>query len=510
MTGRPSKEQERDAHGDIGALQQLCRLLQEDARTGDLDRSHAALTLARPIVAKAAVLKLGLPYLDALENSAQASFGSLQGKAAVKDFVARVLQPALEHKAPPPKPRKGSLLRRVSRIALGLTLGLTVLSGGVKSQNAPHAEKIDFIAYTVPQQPALVDNNAATPQPQLQTARELEQDFARSRMGRELLQFMRQHSISFSYDSTMAAGNYAEYSPERSAITMRPTLGREDQVIYLAHELRHAWQDKVLDYWGWERKHLSPAQRFTLRRFLEADARAFSAFFEAERRRTLGGPEPDYGTAEPEKIMSGLLRQEFNSRNGLTLQEYRTIALEHTFGVLSNYNPRHFELMQLSVSNFGSRILAADDPGNGTDYAAIRGNLNALQAEFDHAPTDAEFFAYLRRFGGMSFSATAPTSLQDPAVTDDTLLNAYPRRVNDATLAATAVPAIDSTIRTLTEQYNGHRRRVAELQGENELKIAEAEQTQTPEAVPPVGPAGTLPKEQEMPKPSGPRPPGAS
>lgn len=503
---RPSKEQERDAHGDIGAVQQLCRLLQDDARTGDLDRSHAALTLARPLVAKAAVLKLGLPYLHALENSTAASFGSLQGKAAVKDFVARVLQPVLERKPAPPKPRKQSLLRRVSRIALGLTLGLTVLTTGVKSQIAsPPAEKIDFITYTVPQQPALVETAAA---PQLQTARELERDFARSRMGRELLQFMRQHNIGFSYDSAMAAGNYAEYSPERGAITMRPTLGREDQVIYLAHELRHAWQDKVLDYWGWERKRLTPAQRFTLRRFLEADARAFSAFFEAERRRTLGGPEPDYGTAEPEKIMSGQLRQEFNSRNGLTLGEYRTIALENTFGVLSNYNPRHFELMQLSISNFGNRILAADDPGNGMDYAAIRNNLNALQAEFDRAPTDAEFFAYLRRFGGMSFSTTAPTSLQDSSVTDDTLLNGYPRRVNDAAQAATVVPAIDSTIRSLTEQYNGHRRRVAELQGQNDVKIAEAERSEVPETISPAGPVETLPKGQEAPK--APRSPGMS
>lgn len=431
---------------DDPAVVAIRNALKAAAESGDFENARAALVLAPAKAAKRAIILMGVPYLDEIRKLPQG-----------KDFIEFALKPALAKKdVPPPPPakaKKPQLLRTVSRWVLSGMLGLVLIGNTIHSQE-PQAP--------LPAPVPAADTARMLPLVTI-TEQTLKDELARTTRGRELLAFMTQHNISLRYDSTMGT-DYARYNSNTSVMSMSPALGLEEQLIYLAHEVRHGWQDKVLGYPQMEARHLTPEQRFALRRFMEADARAFSALFGAERRLELGGPEPSYGTAVPELVMLSKMRREFNSWNGLTNAEYRAIGFEYSLGVLGNYNATHFKIAQDAISNFGLRVLAADDPGNGTDYAQIRANLLALRIDFADAPGAAEFMTYLRRYGGMSMDPAAPTPLQSRYVTDATLMQDYPRRVRDDNARAGVVKEINATLDTLTQQYNGHRRRITELE----------------------------------------------
>lgn len=366
------------------------------------------------------------------------------------DAKADAMRHVLAQQAKPKKPR--GFFSRVSRHAILLVLALTTLNGPVRSdQPAP------------PPAPA-----AATEQ--VQAIAELKADFGRTPLGRQLLDYVQAKGIAILYEPNQPT-SYAAFQPDQNRIIVRPNLSREEQVIYLAHEIRHSWQQHELHYAGMEARQLTPEQRFTLRRFLEADARAFSAYFTADRHERLGMNDVQFGTAQAERQMVTLLRNEFNSADGLTPAEYRVLGLENSFGFLQGYNEKHLAMVTTRLENFAQRIERADDANGGRDYLQIRENLLRLTRERNNAPSAHEFEVYLRHFGGTSFNVKAPTSLHDPGITLQTLTYTYPRRQNNDAAGANA-QAINDVLNPLTAQFNAQNRRINEMRAQNDANIA--------------------------------------
>lgn len=375
------------------------------------------------------------------------------------DAKTEAMRFVLAQKEKPKRPR--GFWSRVSRTALLFVLAMTALNQPVFSDlPAP------------PPAPAVAQMTAG----QVQTIAQLEADFGRTPLGRQLLDYVHARGITISYEADQPT-SYAAFQPDANRIIVRPDLSREEQVIYLAHEIRHSWQQHELHYTGMEARQLSPEQRFTLRRFLEADARAFSSFFTADRHERLGMNDVDFATAQRERQIVTLLRGEFNSANGLTPAEYRVLGLENSFGFLSGYNARHFDMVTGRLDRFGARIEAADDANGGNDYARIRENLLRLTRERNNAPSAHEFEVYLRHFGGTSFNVAARTPLQDPAVTTHTLTYTYSRRVNNDNDGADA-KAVNDTLRPLTAQYNAQNRRINEMRARNDANLARQREIQ--------------------------------
>jgi hypothetical protein len=372
-----------------------------------------------------------------------------QPEAPAPDATADAMRHVLAQQAKPKKPR--GFFGRVSRHAILLVLALTALNGPVRSdQPAPP--------------PA-----ATTEQVQPSTA-ELQADFSRTPLGRQLMDYVQAKGITIRYEANLPT-SYAAFVPDQNSILVRPNLSREEQVIYLAHEIRHSWQQHELHYAGMEARQLTPEQRFTLRRFLEADARAFSAFFTADRHERLGMNAVEFGTAQAERQMVTMLRAEFNSANGMTPAEYRVIALENSFGFLSGYTAKHLAMVTTRLDSFAQRIDRADDANGGRDYLRIRENLLRLTRERNNVPSAHEFEVYLRHFGGTSFSVNAPTPLNDPAVTLQTLTYTYPRRVNNDA-AGLGAKAVNDALNPLTAQFNAQNRRINEMRAQNDANIA--------------------------------------
>lgn len=366
------------------------------------------------------------------------------------DAQADAMRHVLAQKPKPKKPR--GFFSRVSRGVLLAVLAMTTLSP-----------------------PVLSDLPAPPPAPaasveQVQSTAQLEADFGRTALGRQLLDYVHAKGITIAYEADQP-NSYAAFVPDHNRIIVRPNLSREEQVIYLAHEIRHSWQQHELHYAGMEARHLTPEQRFTLRRFLEADARAFSAYFTADRHERLGMENVEFLTAQAERQIVTLLRAEFNSANGMTPAEYRVIAMENSFGFLSGYTAKHLAMVTTRLDSFAQRIERADDANGGRDYLRIRENLLRLTRERNNSPSAHEFEVYLRHFGGTSFNVKAPTPLNDPAITLQTLTYTYPRRVNNDTAGAGAT-AINNALNPLTAQFNAQNRRINEMRAQNDANIA--------------------------------------
>ncbi len=397
--------------------------------------------------------------------------------ATPPDAKADAMRFVLAQKAKPKKPR--GFFSQVSRKTILLLLAVSAMSLPVRSDQVP-----------VTPAPAPVTQLMA----QTQTIAQLEADFGRTPLGRQLLGFMHEKGIAIVYEPDQP-DSYAAFQPDQNRIIIRPNLSAEEQVIYLAHEVRHGWQQHELHYGSMEARHLSPEQRFTLRRFLEADARAFSTYFTADRHQRLGLENVNFGTAQRERQIVTILRREFSSADGLTPAEYRVEAVENAFGFLNGYNPRHLDTVTRKMENFSARIERADDTH---DTMRIRENLLSLRRDFNNAPSAHEFEVYLRHFGGTSFNVKAPTSLNNPAVSLQTLTYTYSRRANnDATginanatginanatginanatginANATGINAnaIDTVLTPLTAQYNAQSRRIDEMQANNDALI---------------------------------------
>lgn len=305
----------------------------------------------------------------------------------------------------------------------------------------------------------------------------LKAEFNRTAKGRELMEYARRHNITLRIDPTLSRrSNSAEYSPSTSEVLIKPGLKGEQRVIYTAHELRHGWQDKALGYAQVERQALAPQQRWLLRRFLEADAAAFSAFFAADRMEKLDLKKADYGTAAEEKNIARSLRDEFRSRDGLTGAEYLRIAFEPMLGNIGpGYTERHLTLISDLVMIMGNRVVAASTAVMKKDHATALQLVDPIMAAAKGAPDDAAIEAFLRRMGGTSFDLSVETPLQSPTVTAKKLTQDYAFRLTPQGPAAPSMELLGDTLgrlTTLSDLYKGYLR-LAENTQKDALRLRE-------------------------------------
>ena len=318
-------------------------------------------------------------------------------------------------------------MKRLSSIfnlkSLALLAGLTVGGAQAAGMTPPASSHDDGGANKRPVPASIIAphyNTQVKPQdPDAPAMKLLKAEFGRTPLGRALLEFAEKHNIAIKFDATIAAtNNYAQYVPENSTVSVRPDLSLEEQVMYLAHELRHGWQDKTLGYAGINAKRLTPLQRFSLQRYVEADAHAFAAFFWADRMQRLG-VQPVADHAGYELALAHQLQQKMDGQGNVALSDYRDLALLPYFDHLENYNERHVGMSARAVDSFRADVKAALEEG-------LSSSFNRLAADIAAAPNDAGFTAWLRGLGGTDLSVNTATALTGES--DAALLNDYPLR----------------------------------------------------------------------------------
>ena len=480
-------------------LQGLMQDLWRDAGKGDLDTSRARLRLHKPATARLAILYLGVPYLEKVKkNAGAASFNGTQGKPAVEDFIEHELRPLVTakatqefRKAPQKKKLRRGIGHRAMMMAVTGLVALSILSNSTGPANSEAAAPEDRQTTTLVQ-------SAEAPVTQLRDA------FNDTALGREMLKFADENGITIHYDATLSErGSHANYQAWDKRANVDSDLSLEDQVIYLAHELRHAWQHVALGYDEMEDRLLTPEQRWTLRRFVEADAAAFSTVFLAQRLEAHPDRKITIGTAKFEHTVAAALRAEFQSDDGLTVEEFHRHAFEKAFADLTSYNTKHLSLAQSPTTSFAAQIAQADTLVSNKDTVRARILINSLKERLASTPSDQEFDTWLRHFGGPSMDLAAQTALQKPGVPSSVL----------TTLAAppdTPLPGGDDTapktpvsqvLSTAEKWHQSLRRTVLLLEKINDLQERQALlQQMRPEAI--------LPKKEHITAIKPPRPRG--
>lgn len=393
-------------------VKHIASALNADLKTGNLGHSRMVLRMAAPEAGRAALVALGPAYAELLKNSNHLKLDKLEGRAAANAFIRDELRPLVvrEMRKPLPAPKK-SIMRRLVRgaasvaLAVGLAMPATV-------QNTSPAFSLDSLippTSTATTAASTIISDPAALQP-------LRDEFAKTSLGRDMLAMAEYHKIAIVYDTSLVgSGTAGTYNFGDKTVRMSPGENMASQVMFLAHELRHAWQDIALEYGEMERRLLTPTQQWTLRRYLEADAFAFSAYFMAERLEEL--PKADVPGGQREMAAARLLHAEFSSPDGLTNDEYRRHALDRMFQILGGYSENHLTLAGYANDEMRNRTGDAMQQIQRDELREAAGTLGNLQVRMNSTPSKEAFDEYLRRFGGFSLSPEAPTALQPAAGT---------------------------------------------------------------------------------------------
>jgi len=351
-------------------------------------------------------------------------------------------------------PKKGnSFLRFTRRLTLAFAMAVGVFSSALSAQ-APGVP-------AAPEHPEIVSMKA---------------EFNRTALGRELLQYAAERGIKFRMDATMSKRtSSAEYDPTVPEVLIKPGLELEQRVVYTAHEIRHGWQDKTLGYPQMEAKYLTPHQRWVIRRFLEADAAAYSAFFAADRMHRLDLKDAKYGTADEEKDIAKRLEKEFTSEDGLTGAEYLRIAFEPTLGnIAPYYTNRHLDLISDLTIGMGSRVIMASNAIAKKDYTFAAALMAPVMKGINEAPDDAAVAAWVRRMGGTSFDPLATTPLQAPNISDNKLSQEYAFRLaNPGQIPVTPLQT-SGRLAVLEDVYRGYIRMAKDVDAQIRARITAA------------------------------------
>ncbi len=292
---------------------------------------------------------------------------------------------------------------------------------------------------------------------------QLRRDFARSSVGRDLLDFADNNGILMRYDKGwMSKKNNAEYDDRKNLVTIGSDLTRSEALIYLAHEIYHGWQEKYVGYPRLERDVLMPPHwSFALMQHCEGSAAAFSAYYWANREFELGPDSSPYASARAERTTAKNLLAEMQG-DGLSIDEYRRLAIEPMMADLYNYPYPHKHL------NTAARPLASLESSlSAWEFDYSFGTLGGwlmlpreIRAKFEAAPDSATFDATLRKMGGMTLDPEAPTALSDTSkVSGHKLFHEYPalHMVPDTAAAGPALKADTKPperLADLTQRYN--------------------------------------------------------
>lgn len=488
----------------------LAQQLTADMKSGDLDHARTLLRMTPPDTSRAALVALGAPYLKGLRESGNARLGKLRGAEAAEAFINNELRPIalrIPRKVKPPSPLR-KLVKSAAKVALLVGLSLPMLGP------APDPSQGELSSFATPTESVAV----------AQDIKPLLEAFAQVSMGRDMLAMAEAHGVKIVYDPTLSgSGTAGSYQHTTKVVRMDPAQSMSAQVMYLAHELRHAWQDNELQYGKMESRLLTPNQQWTLRRYLEADAFAFSAYFMAVRMQELPDAEVPKGN-EREIRAAKLLHAEFSSDDGLTGSEYKQFALDRMFNVLGGYNDGHLRLALLSNDEMSNLIKdVMEHLRNGTVEEAVPA-VGKLQDRMATTPSQEAFEEYLRRFGGTSLSLDQPTALQERAAASAPDAAAGAAKGNEPAAAnvLTPLPEVDDTrvkaqLTLAQTLYDNYRYVAAEVTGvhqelldqvtkakaEAAAKKAAEQKTDAPPATPQIQSRFTAPEGNPAPQQQG-------
>lgn len=414
-------------------VEALATQLTADLNIGNLDRSRSLLRMTPPDTARAALVTLGPGYVDRLKESGHLTFGKLRGKDAADAFIKEELRPIARGAARKPQ-TQGTfrrLARSVAKVALIAGLALPLFG----PEHNPTQGELSSVTTPV--------NAVVT----TEDIRPLFAEFAKVSLGREMLEMAERSGVTISYDASLTGtGTAGSYNFNNKTVRMDPARDMTEQVMYLAHELRHAWQDAALNFGEMERRMLTPSQQWTLRRFLEADAFSFSAYFMAVRMKEL--PNEALPADNNREIPAArLLHDEFSSDDGLTASEYRQHSLDRMFTTLGAYNQNHSRLAMMSNDELHNHISDVMKSISLDNLAEGQPSANRLRERMETTPSQEAFEEYLRRFGGLSLSPTQPTALQDrvAAPAPDAAAGAPNGKNESAATVLTPLPSVDDT-----------------------------------------------------------------
>lgn len=298
-------------------------------------------------------------------------------------------------------------------------------------------------------------------------------EFSKTTLGLTLINHIDAKDIRVHIDTTETAIN--GYNPVARTITLNPSSGGlETCLSQLAYHLREAQQYTDLDTGTMEQAFLSPAQFWTLKRYEEADARAFSAYIMAFRE--LQKKDPSAYSSLPGEIQDIVdhLADEMRNAGNVSLARYREIAMEPTLAQIGDWPVRvrltpfsdagFFGISQLE--DFHENLMQQIKQRHSYIEKEIKG-LSSLPAEeyaekvavlkqrLDSAPDATAFEQYLRRFGGMSVDISAPTSLQSDDIDSNTILSLYAFQLGGD--PDTLDDRIDQLSQFMTEQSEKYR-----------------------------------------------------
>ncbi len=245
----------------------------------------------------------------------------------------------------------------------------------------------------------------------------LRMEFAKSARGAELLDFADSAKVAIAYDSTRSAIAHApvSYDARTNTVLLKPAMPLEEECLRLGEGLRRAWQNHALNHSEIEDTTLiMPRQRWALKQIGTADALAYSSLIWAERLNAnkipMDQPVPRFGHDAFEIAQN--LRAEING-DGLSLGEYRKIALKPAFRALAPYFRDNLEAYnEERIDNYVKlRALAdaADLPTSTMDSLATLRDSHVEDAKFTRR--------FIRQMGGMSLETDAKTAWSRAHVT---------------------------------------------------------------------------------------------
>lgn len=334
-------------------------------------------------------------------------------------------------------PRKSILSAKV-RLAFGiaaLSVGGAAMGGLLDNKDEKSGLEKPGLILMLKEQIESFERKAAMTTKDASEARlnQIQNIIAETKLGRDLLEMANGHGVTIRF---MTADELKEnkddeakrtivggYTNHDKTIRIDPHDSNNGLVMTLVHELRHAWQDKHVNYAALERALIHPEKQMILERFLEADAYAFESHFaldyerETGKRLILGGDiqtrfDPDTASSEARDAMRrdivGGLDADTVRANGLKLAFAFPRELQYHDRFLKK---KVFEWFKGMREFSDSNMQDCSDP-------QAKQKVFEFQYLIDNDVSNSAFAAELRKFGVPGVDPNAPNYLRNISAAD--------------------------------------------------------------------------------------------
>lgn len=201
-----------------------------------------------------------------------------------------------------------------------------------------------------------------------------------STLGEQLYTYAVQENTRIQW---ITEGNKAgAYSVPDKLIELKVSMPDEALILTLAHELRHHWQFTALKPRTWIN---SPLQQWQLRRFVEADACAFTAHFSAQYKNETGNALKSGGQYGGQ-IAKNYTDQPESKRN------YLRDAVVPCFQELVSYHDSY------GVSHYESAEIQIKIARLAHEKAELEGNYQEIFNKYMNVPDDKGLKAQFSQF----------------------------------------------------------------------------------------------------------------